>query len=58
MPTAWPRSRDATNAKDIDLLIPEQLHGVSADGALTIVDYDAQPNSSRESDPRGGRRAS
>jgi cellulose synthase/poly-beta-1,6-N-acetylglucosamine synthase-like glycosyltransferase/peptidoglycan/xylan/chitin deacetylase (PgdA/CDA1 family)/spore germination protein YaaH len=26
--------------KDIDLLIPEQLHSVSADGALTIVDYD------------------
>src|SRR6267378_2260692 len=26
--------------KDIDLLIPEQLHSVSADGALTIVDYE------------------
>ena len=26
--------------KDIDLLIPEQLHTVSADGALTIVDYE------------------
>jgi len=26
--------------KDIDLLIPEQLHAVSADGALTIVDYE------------------
>ncbi|HKV26203.1 MAG TPA: glycosyltransferase [Candidatus Acidoferrum sp.] len=25
--------------KDIDLLIPEQLHGVTPDGALTIVDY-------------------
>jgi len=25
--------------KDIDLLIPEQLHAVSADGALTVVDY-------------------
>src|SRR5208282_487592 len=25
--------------KDIDLLIPEQLHGVTADGAITIVDY-------------------
>ena len=24
---------------DIDLLIPEQLHGVTPDGALTIVDY-------------------
>jgi len=26
--------------KDIDLLIPEQLHAVSVDGALTIVDYE------------------
>jgi peptidoglycan-N-acetylglucosamine deacetylase len=26
--------------KDIDLLIPEQLHAVSADGAMTIVDYE------------------
>src|SRR6266853_6998223 len=26
--------------KDIDLLIPEQLHAVAADGALTIVDYE------------------
>src|SRR5712692_9062699 len=26
--------------KDIDLLIPEQLHAVTADGALTIVDYE------------------
>jgi peptidoglycan-N-acetylglucosamine deacetylase len=26
--------------KDIDLLIPEQLHAVSADGMLTIVDYE------------------
>jgi peptidoglycan-N-acetylglucosamine deacetylase len=26
--------------KDIDLLIPEQLHAVSADGKLTIVDYE------------------
>jgi hypothetical protein len=25
--------------RDIDLLIPEQLHGVTPDGALTIVDY-------------------
>src|SRR5580693_7126938 len=25
--------------KDLDLLIPEQLHGVTPDGALTIVDY-------------------
>jgi len=26
--------------KDIDLLIPEQLHSVSPDGAMTVVDYD------------------
>src|SRR5437899_3833795 len=26
--------------REIDLLIPEQLHAVSADGALTIVDYE------------------
>lgn len=26
--------------KDLDLLIPEQLHAVTADGALTIVDYE------------------
>ncbi len=26
--------------KDIDLLIPEQLHAVSPDGAITIVDYE------------------
>jgi peptidoglycan-N-acetylglucosamine deacetylase len=25
--------------KDLDVLIPEQLHAVTADGALTIVDY-------------------
>jgi cellulose synthase/poly-beta-1,6-N-acetylglucosamine synthase-like glycosyltransferase/peptidoglycan/xylan/chitin deacetylase (PgdA/CDA1 family)/spore germination protein YaaH len=25
--------------KDIDLLIPEELHAVTADGALTVVDY-------------------
>jgi peptidoglycan-N-acetylglucosamine deacetylase len=25
--------------KDLDLLIPEQLHGVTPDGAMTIVDY-------------------
>jgi hypothetical protein len=28
--------------KDIDLLMPEQLHAVSADGAITVVDYDTQ----------------
>ena len=26
--------------KDIDLLMPEQLHAVSADGAITVVDYE------------------
>src|SRR6266403_2917326 len=26
--------------KDIDLLIPEQLHAVTPDGAMTIVDYE------------------
>src|SRR5256885_8259293 len=26
--------------KDIDLLIPEQLHAVTPDGALTLVDYE------------------
>src|SRR6516165_1030595 len=26
--------------KDLDLLIPEELHSVSADGAITIVDYE------------------
>src|SRR6516165_4286208 len=26
--------------KDIDLLMPEQLHAVSANGALTVVDYE------------------
>jgi len=26
--------------KDIDLLIPEQLHAVSPDGAMTVVDYE------------------
>src|SRR5271163_2764366 len=26
--------------KDLDLLLPEQLHAVSADGAITIVDYE------------------
>jgi peptidoglycan/xylan/chitin deacetylase (PgdA/CDA1 family) len=30
--------------KDIDLLIPEQLHSVTADGALTIVDYERGQN--------------
>jgi peptidoglycan-N-acetylglucosamine deacetylase len=26
--------------KDLDLLVPEQLHAVSPDGALTVVDYE------------------
>src|SRR6267143_2074610 len=30
--------------KDIDLLVPEQLHTVTSDGALTIVDYERGQN--------------
>jgi len=30
--------------KDIDLLIPEQLHAVTPDGALTVVDYERGQN--------------
>ena len=30
--------------REIDLLIPEQLHAVSADGALTVVDYEHGQN--------------
>jgi peptidoglycan-N-acetylglucosamine deacetylase len=30
--------------KDIDLLIPEQLHAVTPDGAITIVDYERGQN--------------
>src|SRR5258707_560489 len=30
--------------KDIDLLIPEQLHAVTADRALTVVDYEHRQN--------------
>src|SRR5215470_13540174 len=30
--------------REIDLLIPEQLHAVSADGAMTIVDYEHGQN--------------
>src|SRR5215469_18063008 len=26
--------------KELDLLIPEELHSVSADGAITVVDYE------------------
>src|SRR3981189_3515158 len=35
--------------KDIDLLIPEQLHAVSSDGALTIVDYQRGQNTVKAS---------
>src|SRR5437660_9584099 len=35
--------------KDIDLLIPEQLHAVSADGALTVVDYERGQNTVKAS---------
>ncbi|HKF40395.1 MAG TPA: polysaccharide deacetylase family protein, partial [Candidatus Acidoferrum sp.] len=29
--------------KDLDLLIPEQLHAVTPDGAITVVDYEQSP---------------
>jgi cellulose synthase/poly-beta-1,6-N-acetylglucosamine synthase-like glycosyltransferase/peptidoglycan/xylan/chitin deacetylase (PgdA/CDA1 family)/spore germination protein YaaH len=35
--------------KDIDLLIPEQLHAVSPDGALTVVDYERAQNTVKAS---------
>jgi cellulose synthase/poly-beta-1,6-N-acetylglucosamine synthase-like glycosyltransferase/peptidoglycan/xylan/chitin deacetylase (PgdA/CDA1 family) len=35
--------------KDIDLLIPEQLHAVSPDGALTVVDYQRGQNTVKAS---------
>jgi len=35
--------------KDIDLLIPEQLHAVTADGALTVVDYERAQNTAKAS---------
>src|SRR5260370_26328456 len=35
--------------KDIDLLIPEQLHAVTPDGALTIVDYERGQNTVKAS---------
>src|SRR5713226_3957101 len=37
--------------KDIDLLIPEQLHAVTADGALTIVDYERGQNTAKATPP-------
>src|SRR5229473_3748842 len=33
--------------KDIDLLIPEQLHAVTPDGSLTIVDYERGQNTAK-----------
>ena len=36
--------------KDIDLLMPEQLHSVSANGALTVVDYER--NQTLEASPQ------
>jgi cellulose synthase/poly-beta-1,6-N-acetylglucosamine synthase-like glycosyltransferase/peptidoglycan/xylan/chitin deacetylase (PgdA/CDA1 family) len=39
--------------KDIDLLIPEQLHAVSADGAMTIVDYERGQTRVKASPPEG-----
>ena len=29
--------------KDLDLLMPEQLHAVTPDGAITVVDYEQSP---------------
>ena len=29
--------------KDLDLLMPEQLHAVTSDGAITVVDYEQSP---------------
>jgi cellulose synthase/poly-beta-1,6-N-acetylglucosamine synthase-like glycosyltransferase/peptidoglycan/xylan/chitin deacetylase (PgdA/CDA1 family) len=37
--------------KDIDLLIPEQLHAVTADGALTVVDYEQSPYQTVKASP-------
>jgi len=41
--------------KDIDLLIPEQLHAVSADGALTIVDYERGQYTTKPRPPKPSR---
>src|SRR3984893_4024787 len=35
--------------KDLDLLVPEQLHAVTPDGALTIVDYERGQNTVKAS---------
>jgi cellulose synthase/poly-beta-1,6-N-acetylglucosamine synthase-like glycosyltransferase/peptidoglycan/xylan/chitin deacetylase (PgdA/CDA1 family) len=40
--------------KDIDLLIPEQLHAVSADGAMSIVDYDPNGQKTVKATPPQG----
>src|SRR5258705_198211 len=34
--------------KDIDLLMPEQLHAVTPNGAITVVDYEEVPDASQE----------
>jgi cellulose synthase/poly-beta-1,6-N-acetylglucosamine synthase-like glycosyltransferase/peptidoglycan/xylan/chitin deacetylase (PgdA/CDA1 family) len=39
--------------KDIDLLIPEQLHAVTADGVMTIVDYERGQNRVKASPSEG-----
>jgi cellulose synthase/poly-beta-1,6-N-acetylglucosamine synthase-like glycosyltransferase/peptidoglycan/xylan/chitin deacetylase (PgdA/CDA1 family) len=39
--------------KDIDLLIPEQLHAVTPDGAITIVDYEHGQNRVKASSSEG-----
>ena len=43
--------------KDLDLLMPEQLHAVTPDGAITVVDYErgseTREGDARRSDRRG-----
>src|SRR6266849_6322003 len=39
--------------KDIDLLMPEQLHAVTGDGALTVVDYQVNQTAVVKATPAG-----
>src|SRR5712692_939572 len=39
--------------KDIDLLMPEQLHAVTGDGALTVVDYQVNQTAVVKTTPAG-----
>src|SRR5215467_12764586 len=39
--------------KDIDLLIPEQLHAVTPDGSITVVDYEHGQTSTRATPAEG-----